>query len=111
MEVILITQPVTPTLNDSNLVVEPFDESQGHFVLGLTVRGDPRPVPLDQLRELLERFQSLPSQRGAPLVEELARPRLPAICPELTKLLLQHVRGVESLVGRQQCLELPPLVR
>ena len=39
-------QTVSPALNDPDLVVQSFDETQGHLVFGLAVGGDAIPVPL-----------------------------------------------------------------
>lgn len=104
VEVVFVSQSVAPSLNHANLVVEPFDKAERHFVLWLAVGRDPFPMPLDQRGEFLERLQPLPLERGAPLLKELAGPGLAAILPELAELLLQDIRGIEPLVRREQRL-------
>lgn len=101
MEAILVTQPVAAALDDSDLVVEAFDEPERRLVLGFAVGRDARPVALDQRGELLERLEPLPALRGAPLLEELAGPGLASALPQLIELLLQGIRGIESLVRRE----------
>src|SRR5260370_12357458 len=77
-QILLVAQPVGPALDDADLVVESFDEAQGDLVLGATVGGNPVPVPLEQLGELLVRLEALPLQRRSPILEEAARPALAA---------------------------------
>jgi hypothetical protein len=55
-------------------------------------------MPLDHRREGLGRLQPLPPQRGAPLVEELPGPGLPAIAPELADRFLEQAGSVQPLV-------------
>ena len=102
MEIVFVAESVAPPLDDADFVVESFDEAKRHFVLRLAVGGDPIPVALDQRGELLEWLEPLPPEGGPPPVEELPRPRLAPILPELGELLLQDVRGVEPLVGGEQ---------
>src|SRR5665811_986781 len=61
-KVLFVSKSVGPPLDDSDLVVDPFDEAQGHLVLLMAIRRDPIPVVLDHPRELLVRFEALPSQ-------------------------------------------------
>ena len=98
-------QAVGSALDDADLVVQSLDEAEGDLVLGLAVGGNAVPVPLDQGCELLERLQALPLELGAPVGEELARPGLAGVLPQLAEGFLQDVRGVEPLVGGQQKLE------
>jgi hypothetical protein len=52
-------------------------------------------------------------ERLAPVLEEFPRPGFPVVVPKLAKGLLQHVSGIEPLVGGQQDLEVrcPILLR
>ena len=47
-------------LHYANLVSQTFHEPEEHFVLGLAEGGDPIPVALDHLGELLVGFEPLP---------------------------------------------------
>ena len=100
-QVLLVPQAIGSTLNHSNLVVQSFNEPERDFVLGFAVGGNPIPVPLNQLGELLVRFQALPFQRIAPVIKELSRPAFARVVPQLPKGFLQHVRRVQTLVGRE----------
>ena len=62
-------------------------------------------MTIDHLSEFLVRFQTLPLQTCAPVLEESPRRGLTLIIPELIKGLLKHVSGVQALVGSQQRLE------
>lgn len=54
MEVVLVTDAVTASLNHADLIVQPFDEAQGHSVLRLALGHDAVPVPVDHRRKLFE---------------------------------------------------------
>ena len=104
-QIFLVAQAGAATLNHPNFVVESFDKSEGHLVLGLAVRRDAVPVPLDKCGRFLKRSEALSPQRLTPLLEEFPRPDLAPIFPQLRKLLLEHVRRVEALVRRQERLQ------
>src|ERR1700730_17061687 len=70
--------------------------------------GNSIPMGLDHFSELLVRFQTLPFKLISPVVEELPRPGLPAVKPTLSKGLLEHISGIEPLVGGQQHLKIFP---
>ena len=108
LQILLVAQPVGTTLKDPDLVVESFDEAECDLVLGLAVGSDSVPVPVDRLGELLVRLQPLPLQLRAPALEELPRPGLAPVVPELSEGLLQHVGGIEPFVRRKQALQVPP---
>src|ERR1019366_1298010 len=101
-KVFLIAQTVGATLDDADLVVQAFDEAEGDFVLRLAVCGDAVPVSLDHVGEVFVGLESLPLQLRAPVVEELACPGLAVVIPQLGKGLLEHIGGVQALVGSQQ---------
>ena len=98
-------QAVGSTLDDADLVVQAFDEAQGDLVFGFAVGGNAVPVPLDQGGELFVGFQPLPLQLRAPVLEELPRPGLAVVIPQLGEGLLEQIGGVQPLVGGQQELE------
>ena len=104
-EVFLVTQSVGSALDHPYLVVKALDEAERDLVFGLAVGGDAVPVSLDHLGKLLVRLQSLPLQARAPVVEELTCPGFTVVVPELAEGFLEHVRGVQTFVGRQQQLE------
>src|ERR1700720_1523698 len=82
-----------------------FAALQRHFVFRLAVSSDTIPMGVDHLREVLVRLQTLPLKLIAPVLEEFPRPGFPVVVPKLAKGLLQHVSGIEALVGGQQDLE------
>ena len=100
-EVFLVTQPVSPALNHTDLVVESFHEAQRHFVFRLAVSSDTIPMGVDHLSEILVRLQALPLELIAPVLEEFPRPGFPVVVPELTSALdlLAHVLHLECLDG------------
>src|SRR5712691_1668592 len=106
-EVLFVAEPVGATLEHTDLVVQPLDEAERELVLRAAVGRDPLPVPLNHRGELLVRRQALPLQRRPPVLEEAARPALPAVVPELAERFLEQVRGVQPLVGGEQGRERP----
>ena len=60
---------------------------------------------VDHLSKFLVRLQALPLELSAPVLEEFPRPGFPVVVPKLAEGFLQHVSGIESLVGGQQDLE------
>src|SRR5207248_4290577 len=106
-QVFLVSQSVCTSLDDADLVVQPFNETKRNFVLGFTVGGDPIPMSIDHLSEFLVGFQALPLQARSPVLEEPPCPALPLIAPQLPEGLLQHIRRVQSLVRCEQRLQRP----
>ena len=106
-EILFVAEPVRAALEDADLVVQPLDEAERDFVVRAAVGGDPVPVPVNHRGELLVRSQALPLQGRPPVLEEAAGPALAAVVPELAERLLEQVRGVQALVGREQGLEGP----
>src|ERR1700730_14336645 len=101
MKVLFIAYSVRASLDDADLVVEPFDEAERDLVLRFAVGGDTVPVAIDHVCELLVGLQSLPLERRAPVLEEAPRPALVLVAPE-AEGLLEQVGGVQPLVGSQQ---------
>src|ERR1700690_1869753 len=101
-EVFLIAQSVRSPLNDANLVVQSFHESERDLVLWLAVGGDPIPMSINHLSKFLVGFESLPLEARAPVLEEPPRPPFALVVPELAEGLLEQVGRVQSLVGRKQ---------
>src|SRR6267378_1152770 len=77
-KVLFVAQAVRASLDDADFVVEPFDEAQRDFVLRFAVGGDSIPMAINHVGELLVGLQSLPLERGAPVLEENAAPSLRA---------------------------------
>src|SRR5215510_14725092 len=104
-QIVFVSQSVGPPLDDTNLVVQSFDESERDFVFRSAVRGDAVPMRLDHLRKLLIGPKPLPFERRLPVLKEAPRPAFALVAPQLTKGLLKQVGGIESLVDTKQGLE------
>src|SRR5919198_1346137 len=110
-QVLLVAQSVRTALDDADLVVEALDEAKRDLVLGPAISGDPIPMTLDHLSELLVRLEALPLEARLPVVEETPRPAFPLVAPQLAEGFFQQVGGIEPLVGGQQGLQRLPAVR
>ena len=88
-------------MEDADLVVEAFDESDGDLVVGVAVGFDAVRVGLDHRGKLLEGLEALPFECIAPVFEEVAGPYGSA---ELAERLLEEICGVESLVDLEEQL-------
>src|SRR6516165_4687174 len=104
-QIFFVAQAVGAALDHPDLVVEPFDEAERDLVLQLTVGGDPVPMTIDHLGELLVRLEPLPLEAGAPVLEEAPRPALALVAPQLAETLLEDIGSVEPLIGRKQRLQ------
>src|SRR5260370_444537 len=69
------------------------------------------PMSIDHLGELFVGGEPLPLQAGTPVLEESSCPTLALVVPELAERLLEQVRRIQSLVGRQQRLERLPALQ
>jgi hypothetical protein len=106
LQILLVPVAIRPSLEHTDLVVEPLDHAQADLVLGLAVGGDAVPVALDHRCELLVGLESLPLERVAATLEERSRPAFFAlVVPELAELLLENIRRVESPVRSEQFLQ------
>lgn len=76
-QVLFLLQSIRPALDDANLVVHTFNETERH----LAERGNPIPMTLNHFRKLLIGLEPLPLESGLPVLEELARPRLARVTP------------------------------
>ena len=101
----MITESVSSALEDTDLVVEAFDETQRDLVLGFAVSGDSIPMPIDHLSKLLIGFEPLPLEARAPVLEEFPSPSFTLVIPELTERLLEQLCGVQALISCQQSPE------
>ena len=101
-KVLFVPESVRPPLDDPDLGVYSLDKPQGELLLGLAVRRDPAPVPLDDRGELLEGFEPLPFQGFFPVVEEPAGPPFPGVSPQLIERFLEQVGRLEPLVRGEQ---------
>src|SRR5262249_1976153 len=104
-QIFFVSQSVGTSLNDTNLVIESFDEAQGDFVFGSAVGSNAVPMVLDHLRKFLIGYKPLPFERCLPVLKEAPRPAFTLVAPELAKGLLKQVGGIESLVGIEQGLK------
>src|SRR5947208_16249177 len=86
-EVLFVSKSVGSSLDDADLVVDPFDEPQRHLVLLMAIRRDPVPMLLDHPGELLVRLEALPPQGRLPTLEEPPRPHLTLVVPQLAEHL------------------------
>jgi hypothetical protein len=64
-------------------------------------------MALDHIGKLLVGLQPLPFEAGAPILEELPRPCLAVVIPQLPEALLEQVGGIEPLVRGQELFEGP----
>lgn len=100
-QVFFVVQSVCAPLDDADLVVQAFDEGQRYLVLWPAVGGDSDPVSIDHAGELHLRFEPLPLQARAPVLEEPAHPALALVVPELAEGLAgRSVREAELGQGR-----------
>src|SRR5260370_6772104 len=104
-KILFVSKPVGPSLDDADLVVDPFNETQRHLVLLLAIRRDPGPVFLDHPGELLVRLEALPPQGRLPALEESPRPHLPFVIPQLAEHLFEQIGFVQPPVGLEQRLQ------
>jgi len=81
VKVFLIPQPLCPSLDDPDLVVEPFNEPKGNLVFQPAVSCNTVPVSLNHLGEFFVGLHTLPFQRLFPVVKEPPRPPLSPIAP------------------------------
>src|ERR1700690_4260040 len=81
-EVFLIAQSVRSPLNDANLVVQSFHESERDLVLWLAVGGDPIPMSINHLSKFLVGFESLPLEAPPPPPQKQPRPPPPPLAPQ-----------------------------
>ena len=107
-QVFFVAQSVCATLDDADLIVQTFNESERDLVLGLAVGSDSIPMPIDHLSEFLVGFEALPLQARTPVLEEAACPPLALVVPELTEGLPEQIRRIQAFVCRQQRLERLP---
>src|SRR3990170_6420688 len=87
------------------LLLSPSTKPSADLVLGFAVGGNPIPMTIDHLGELLVRLQALPLEARAPVLEEPPGPALAFVAPHLAEGLLEQVGGVQSLVRGQQGLQ------
>ncbi len=104
-------QAVGGTLDYADLFVELLDESERDLVLRPTVGSNPVPMTIDRVGEFLVRLEPLPLEGRTPVLEEAPCPALAFIAPQLAKILLENVGGVEPLVGCQQGLQRLPALQ
>jgi hypothetical protein len=104
-QIFFVSQPRCASLDDTDLIVQAFHEAERDFVLGFAVSGDSIPMSINHLGKFLVRFQALPSQACAPVLEESPCPCVTVVVPELIEDLFEQVGGVQVFVGRQQRLE------
>src|SRR6266542_2771242 len=102
VQVVVVVVAVGATLQNADLIVKALDDPETYLVVGMAVRDDAVPMPLDHIGKALVGLEALPLQAVAPSVEEGTGPDGVGVIPELAKVLLEHVRGVQTLVGVEQ---------
>src|SRR5678810_1002919 len=90
-KVFFVSKAVGASLDHPNLVVEPLDKSQRHFVLWPAVSGNAIPMPLDHLGKFLIGPKTLPFERRLPVVKKAPGPTFALIAPQLPKGLLEQI--------------------
>jgi hypothetical protein len=98
-QIFFISKAVSAPLDDANLVVEPFNESQRDFVFWPAVSGNPVPMTLDHRGKFLIRLKPLPFERGLPVLKEASCPTLALVAPQLTKGLLEQIAVFSRLLA------------
>lgn len=101
-KVFFVSESIGPSLDHTNLIVQSFHKTQRHFVLWMTIGGNPIPVSLHHLGKLNIRLKLLPFQRSLPIVEELSGPSFGVVTPQLPKGLPQQISRLKSFVGLHQ---------
>src|SRR5260370_42092117 len=104
-QILFVSKAISPSLDDTNLVVQSFYKSQRHFDFRSAVNGNAIPMTLDHLGKFLVGPKPLPFERHLPVLQEPYCPALAHIRPQLTKRLLEQVSGFESLVHAAQRLQ------
>src|SRR5258705_1620251 len=104
-QILFVSKAISPSLDDTNLVVQSFYKSQRHFVFRSAVSGNAIRMTLDHLGKFLVGPKPLPFERHLPVLKEAYCPAFALIAPQLTKGLLEQVSGVESLVHAEQRLQ------
>jgi len=104
-QVLLIAVAVGPPLQDTDLVVEAFDQTEADLVVGITVGSDTIPMAFDHASKLAVGFQPLPLQGVLPTLEESPCAAFGAVVPQLPEGLLEQIGGIEPLVSGEQFLE------
>src|SRR5690349_11348402 len=90
-QILLVAQPVGPPLDNPNLIVQPFHESQGNLIVGMTICSDAVPMSVHQFGKLFVGLEALPLQRGSPIFKETPCPAFPLIVPQLAESLLEQI--------------------
>ncbi len=104
-KVFFVSKAVGASLDHPNLVVEPLDKSQRHFVLWPTVSGNAIPMPLDHLGKFLMRSKTFPFERCLPVIKNAPGPSFSLIASQLFKGLLGQIGGVEPLISTEQSFQ------
>src|SRR5262249_46235978 len=107
LQILFVAQSVGAPLDDPDFIVQAFDEPQSHFVLWVTIGGNPLPVALNQLRKLFVGLQALPLQGRSPILKEAPGPAFGLVVPQLPEGLLEQVSDMQPLVSTKQLLEGP----
>ena len=101
-KVLLITKAIGTALNDTDLVVDAFDQAEGHLVPWTAVGLDAVPMAFDHRGEALKGGEPLPEQLLFPPLEESSGPSRPPKAPELAEGLLEQVSPMDTLIGLQE---------
>src|SRR5215813_1380862 len=97
-QIFFVSKAVSPSLDDTNFVVQSLDKSQRHFVLRSAVSRNTLPMTLNHLGKFLKRSEPLPFECCLPVLKEAPRPPFALIAPQLAKGLFEQVSDVEPLI-------------
>ena len=105
-QIFLVAQSISPSLQNTNLVIQSFDKAQRHLVLRLTIGSDAIPVANDHQGEILVRLQALPLQSRPPVLHEPSCPAFLLVIPQLAERFLQQIGCVQPLVDFKQFFQI-----
>jgi len=98
----VISNAVSPALNDADLVVETLHESERDFVVGMAVTDNAVPVVFDHVGEFLKGRQSAPSQLRFPVVEKFQGTSRIFVIPELPEGFFEQIGLLDPPVGLEE---------
>src|SRR3982750_718817 len=108
-EIAIVSEAVSDSFDDFDLVVDAFDEVGPEWPAAMG--NDSLDIGLEVSCEPFERFQATSQGAVAPGFPGFACPGLASVSPQLLELVLEHVHREQSAVGSEQFLEAHAIVR